>query len=209
MTRNLPRPLPSGFRPEVVAVEQLIGIGSVVVMVHHQGMWVLLIEREVDLQHVDSRFAEESEGAAAGVCIDDRAHLLIGNATLLRNPRNLQLRRRRADVRIETAGRAGHQVDRDLDIVRQPVFAPDDSDIRGDAIDQDGIGRSEIGARRRRGIVARSSRRWSAAEVSRQRPARFGIDEALADQLGADDLAVLVRSASRPPCPRKRPGRPR
>ncbi len=51
----------------------------------------MLVEREIDLQHIDARLAQEAQGAAGGVVVDDRAHLFFGDATLLRDARNLQI----------------------------------------------------------------------------------------------------------------------
>jgi hypothetical protein len=49
--------------------------------------------------------------------------------------------------------------------------------------------RTEIRARRACGVIAHAGGRWTAVEVPLAR-------EALADQLGADDLAVLLDQAA-------------
>src|SRR5476651_753516 len=77
---------------------------------------VLLIEGEVELQHIDPRLAEKSKLASGGVRVDEATDVRFGDAPLPRDPWYLKLCRRRRDVRVEAGGRRGHKVDRDRSI---------------------------------------------------------------------------------------------
>ena len=66
--------------------------------------------------------------------------------------------------------------------------------FRLDAIGQRLRRRSEVGARRRAGVIALPRRRWAAPEI-------VGARELLADQAGADDHAIAHDGrAVRPGC---------
>ena len=73
----------------------------------------LAVEREVELEHVDPRLAEEAERAAVCVLLDERQHLLEREAAGTRDARRLQARVRGGDVRIEPGARGGQGIDRD------------------------------------------------------------------------------------------------
>ena len=70
----------------------------------------MAIEREVQEQYVDTRLAEETEIAAFDVGFDDLAHALLGNAARLGHARDLPQRSRGREMRIESAGRGGHEL---------------------------------------------------------------------------------------------------
>ena len=79
-----------------------------------------LVERDVELEHVDRRLAEEAERAAVGVVVDElvaprRAEIPRPSATRWR----LQPRVGDRDVRVEPRAGRGHRVDRHLRIVRR------------------------------------------------------------------------------------------
>ena len=50
-----------------------------------------LIEREVELEHVDARFAEDAKQAALGVIADQLAQLVLGQVARLGDARQLEL----------------------------------------------------------------------------------------------------------------------
>ena len=66
---------------------------------------ILLVQRQVQLQHVDARLAQKARGPAFGVLRDQLTDLVRGDAAGFRDARHLRFRRLRADVGIEAAGR--------------------------------------------------------------------------------------------------------
>ena len=62
------------------------------------------VEREVELEHVHARLAEEAERAAVGVLVDEREHLVEREAARARDARRLQ--RARSPARCAGRGRS-------------------------------------------------------------------------------------------------------
>ena len=60
--------------------------------------WVLAIEREIQLEHVDARLAEEAERPALGVRRDEAPDIRLGDAALARDARHLELGRRPGEM---------------------------------------------------------------------------------------------------------------
>ena len=107
----------------------------------------LSVEREVQLQHVDARLADETEPRAVrSHCCDERSNRAGIDATRLRHARRLNLGVRRTDVRIEAAGRGRHRVGRNRPGVVRVLLAVL-IDRRLDAIDQLLVRRSVVRAR--------------------------------------------------------------
>ena len=102
-------------RPDLFCLkvlQQLIGIrplfGHCLFRLHG-----LLIEREIQFQHIHARFAEEAEGAALGCGGNQLAHARRFEAPCSRHAAYLKVRGGRRDVRIESAAGRGDQIDRD------------------------------------------------------------------------------------------------
>ncbi len=101
---------------------------------------------------------------------------------------------------IEAAARGRHQIDRDRGRRDSPAFSLSTSPLH--AIDQRLVGRAEIRAAGIGGVVGRVARSWSdpsgrARSVADGRPWKYlSLGEDLADQRGADDLAVLLDQAA-------------
>src|SRR3981189_2812814 len=70
------------------------------------------IERQVKRQHIDPWLAQQAQGAALDVLVHELAHAIFRHVARFRNARHLEKRSRRRDVRVETATRRRHQVDR-------------------------------------------------------------------------------------------------
>ena len=90
-------------------------------------------QRQIQLEHIDARLAEDAEGAAFGrLLAPAREPAPRDDAARSRHARDLVLGGRRRDVRIEAAAGGGHQVDRHRRCVariggaqrRDPVLAP-------------------------------------------------------------------------------------
>ncbi len=62
------------------------------------------------------------EVAAAGLLLHQFAHAVFGKSTRFGHARNLQLRIRHADVRVETAGGCGHGIGGNRRVRRQAVI---------------------------------------------------------------------------------------
>src|SRR5262245_41762555 len=71
-----------------------------------------LVQRQIEVQNIHSRFAEQADRAALGVPDNDRANLINGLAPSFRHALDLVLRRGRTDVRIQPAARGSYEVDR-------------------------------------------------------------------------------------------------
>ena len=72
----------------------------------------LLVEREVELEHVHARLAEKAERASVRVLVDEAEHLVEVETALTRNPLCLCPRVRRRDLRVESRPGRGDGVDR-------------------------------------------------------------------------------------------------
>jgi hypothetical protein len=70
------------------------------------------IHGEIHFKYVDSWFPQESPRAVLSVLSHDLPHFVGGPAPKSSHAGDLKFRCRGTDVRIETAGRGGHQVDR-------------------------------------------------------------------------------------------------
>ena len=73
----------------------------------------LAAEREVQLEHVDPRLAEEAERPALDVVVDELRDVGGAQPASLRDPGDLQVGVRRADVRVEAGAAGGDRVRRD------------------------------------------------------------------------------------------------
>ena len=79
------------------------------------------VQVEVELEDVDARLAEEPEQRLLRVAGDDRPDVASAHAARRRDPGDLVLGRRRADVRIEARRRGRDEVHRDRPVaVRRP-----------------------------------------------------------------------------------------
>src|SRR4051794_8226519 len=78
----------------------------------------LLVELEVQLEHIHPRLTEKAERPAFRVRRDDDAHLSLGDPAGLRYSRDLDHGRRHGDMRIKPARAPGHEIDRD-----RPLYA--------------------------------------------------------------------------------------
>ena len=65
------------------------------------GLWGQFVQSEVEFQHVDSRFAEESQVALVGVLLDQVADCGFRKVALPSDTRNLKLRSGGGDFRIK------------------------------------------------------------------------------------------------------------
>ena len=139
-----------------------------------------LVQRQVEQQDVDHRFAEEAELASLGVRRDELANGAFREPALPRDARHLKRGGGRADVRVETRGRSRHQIDRHR---HAGLSAPRPRHVGGDAIDQLLVGRPEVRPGRRGGVVAGAGRRRPRVEVA-------GRGERLADDARADQPSV-------------------
>jgi len=63
----------------------------------------LLVQRQIELQHIDPRFTEDSDVATLGVRFDDFLHCLSADTPCLRHARRLQERIFEIDVRVQAA----------------------------------------------------------------------------------------------------------
>ena len=64
---------------------------------------VQLVEREIELEHVDPLLAEDAEKPVLGHVGDQRAHFVLREVARLRHSRHLELGGGRGDVGVETA----------------------------------------------------------------------------------------------------------
>ena len=72
----------------------------------------LLVRSQVQLQHIDARLAQETQIRPFGKLPDELIHLVHSNATGFRDPRRLRPCRVGRKMRIQAAGRSGHQIRR-------------------------------------------------------------------------------------------------
>ena len=142
-----------------------------------------LVEREVQQQHVDHRFAEDAELAALGVRVHQLPHVVLAQRPLARHARHLERGRRRADVRIEPG--CPSVVTRSIGTGDARILGLEPRDVGRDPVDQLLVGRTEVRSRRGPGVVAAAGRRRPRVEVARR-------GERLADDARADDLAVAL-----------------
>lgn len=71
----------------------------------------LLIEIEIQLENIDSRFAENAELSCLRVFLDEIMNPVGRSAALPRNTRDLELRSGGSDVWIDARGRCSDQID--------------------------------------------------------------------------------------------------
>ncbi len=159
---------PVGIRPlvEEVALGHRSTLPS-----HEQAVQV-----QVELQHVDPGLAEEEQRRLLGVPLDGRADHVLGETTGGGDPGHLVGGCLGADVRVETGGGAGHEVDRDG---RVAVGRPQRGDPVGHVLDELGAGGPEVGARGRHRVVA-------GAGGGRPTPQVLRVLERLADEARAE-----------------------
>ena len=63
--------------------------------------WPDCVQIEIEIEHIHSRFAEQAELPAFRVLLHQRPHVLLAHSALVGDSRNLKLRRRRRNVRIQ------------------------------------------------------------------------------------------------------------
>ena len=73
--------------------------------------WKLLIEFEIEFEHIDSCLTENSKLPSFGVFRYQSTELVDGGSALLGNALQLKFSRRRRDVRIKPRSRGGHEID--------------------------------------------------------------------------------------------------
>src|SRR4029078_11249141 len=78
----------------------------------HERRLRLFVEREVELDHVDARLAEESERAPGGLCAHERHDLVESHAARISTPLCLQACVLRRDHGIEPGARPRDRVGR-------------------------------------------------------------------------------------------------
>src|SRR5262249_48235863 len=83
---------------------------------------VLLVEREIQLQNIDSRITEHSEIAPIYVLLDEFADFVFAQSPRFSDARHLELGITQADLWIESATRCGNRVRRQRFAVAQTVF---------------------------------------------------------------------------------------
>ena len=76
-------------------------------MGYPQPLLLLAVEGQVELENIDSGLAEEAQRPFVSVLLDEPVHLVLRQAALPGDPGRLQVRVRRADVRVETAAGPG------------------------------------------------------------------------------------------------------
>src|SRR5580765_7158694 len=145
---------------------------------------LLVVERQVQFENVHPRLAEKAELPSLGVSVDQLPDHVRLELARLGNAPHLVQRRSGADVRIETAAGSRDQIDRDRRGVAR-VGRPQRIHAPLDRLDERGIRRAEIRARRGARVVPERARRRRAA------PEVLGIVERLADERRAYGLAVL------------------
>ena len=122
-----------------------------------------LIEREVQFEHVDPRFAEKAQLPALGLRVDQPPDVGLAGMPLAGDARHLEVRGRRRDVRVEARRRRRDEIDGDWNT---RVLAPRGLDVGRDGFDQFLVGRAELAARRIGRVVRRAGRRGPRPEVS-------------------------------------------
>src|SRR3984893_17686448 len=157
-----------------------------------------MVEREIELQYVHARLAQEPKQATFRVVHDELADAIFGQIARLGNTGHLEKGRLRRDVRIEAGGRGGDQVLRHR---RVRIFLFQGVDVALYAVDQRLVRRPEIRAARIGGVVRRRHGLGRIVGIGggrRRRPAVkiFVAGERLTDQRGADNLAVLLDQAA-------------
>ena len=134
---------------------------------HSSSVRLRAIQRQIERQYVHPRFAQQAEGTALDMLVHKLAHAIFRHVARFRNPRHLEKRRRRRDVRIKPAARGGHQVDRDL---RRGILLLELVDVALDAFDQGLVGGSQIGPAGIRRVVGRGNSlgrvRWGREQPS-------------------------------------------
>src|SRR5580698_5435689 len=168
--------LPNGHhRPPCVATLALL-------LLHRMSC----VEIEVKFEDADSWFTKEAELARHRVLRDQLAHVGFGDVAVSGNACDLEFSRGGRDLGIESRTGSGNKVDgnRRVRILRVEFLT-----VTLDAISQLVICRRKIRAGRIRSVVTSPGARWPRAEISRAR-------ERLANQLGTDDLSVLLDQAS-------------
>src|ERR1035437_4119898 len=145
-----------------------------------------LVEVEVEFEDVDAGFAEQAQLAGGDVPLDELADLGFAEVAGLGDAGSLEGCGVRGDVGVEAGGRGGDQVDGDG---LAGVLLGELVDGALDAIDEDLAGLSQVGAAGSGSVIARASGRGPGMEVT------LG-GEALGEQLGADNLAVLEDEAA-------------
>ena len=150
---------------------------------------ILLVERQVELEHVDARLAQQPEIRRFGVLRNQLIELIGGNATGFGHARRLRLRLRGADVGIQAARRPGQHIGWNGPCIVR-VFLVEFVHRRLHAIDQLLIGGAVIKSTGSGGIVA------VVTGSGGTRLEILGPCEILANQLRTDDSIAFGDQAA-------------
>ena len=148
-------------------------------------MCAQIIQREVELQDIYPRFAEETELLALGLLCDECRHVTLGQVPLAGDAGDLVIRCSDADIRIEAAPRGGDEIDRNrLGIGRIGRMEGIDPGLY--LIDESRVGRADIRAGGYRGIIGyHACGRETTPEI-------FRGGERLADEGRTDNFAIVL-----------------
>ena len=144
------------------------------------------IQREIELQNIHMRFTENSQHSSFGLLSNQPAQHRLIQAARPGNTGHLKKRRGGRDIRIQAAGGAGYQIDRNR---RRRIFRMKGRGIFLDARDQRFGGWAKVGC----GGVARIIRRRGGGRAAMK---IFGRCEILTDEFGADDFSIVLARAA-------------
>ena len=145
-----------------------------------------LVQGQVESQHIDPRFTEDSEVAALGVRTDDFFQCLSADTPCLRHSPRLQESILKTDVRVQAAARCRHRIGGDQRVRRKAVFSAVGLDALLHRIGQFFGQRPQVGSGRVGGVIARfPCGRWARVKILRAA-------EVLSDQLGAHDVSATL-----------------
>src|SRR6185437_11958218 len=117
---------------------------------HFMRLRLHAIQGEIELEHVDARFAQQTQSAPFDLILYQGTDTSFRQSPRLGYARHLEECRLRRNIRIKPAAGCGHQVDRDW---RRWVFFLERIDVALDALHQGLAGRSKIRAHRVDGVV--------------------------------------------------------
>ena len=126
---------------------------------------VVAVEREVELEDVDTRLAEEAERAVVRVLVDEREHIVDGEPSSAGDAGRLERCVLGRDVRVEAGAGSGERVDRSVRGVQIAIRLTPLLDSGEEIL----VRRPEIRRRARHGVVAVAGRGGTGMEVARGR----------------------------------------
>ena len=137
-------PAEKGPSPAPGKVARPNSLSAVALLVHRTDG----VQIEIEIEYIHARLAQKSKLPPFRVLLHERPHVLLAHSALVGHARNLKLRRRRRNVRIEARSGSGHKVRRNRRIwIRR---------LQGfnagiDAVNQGLVRGTKIRATRRRG----------------------------------------------------------